>query len=339
MTAPGILPGGSTVFSQSASVIARGTTPRSNTGVFGAHPGATPKWALNRGPRDAEKRETMARLFIDVPRVARDRLLNSLPRSVQRLASVLTSTGYIDFLLTSANENLREKTQIVDTLTDSYVAFYSGQEPPVFQYGGTVLNTYQDDQRVWLFRLYQSILRGTRLANRNLVARLRYDSFVVSGYLEGLSNQLDGNMGRTSGGFTFLMRVKSVSVITPSLALPTVLETPATRGITFADPTAVQTDATERIGAATTETPPTANRRPAASSNTETDTREEASSPEDRVREQAAANAGNASEDAEGSLSNVRGRPPASVVEEARSGADTRRVSPRPRGTRQASAG
>lgn len=338
MTAPGILPGGSSLFSAEESLVDAGTRTRSNLGVFGAHPGATRKYALNRGVRDAEKRETMARLFIDAPQLVRQRLFRSLPSDVQSLARVLTSTGYIDFLMTSSQESLAEKTQIVDTLTDSYVAFYSGQEPPVFQYGGTLLNTYQDDQRVWLLRLYRSILRGTRLANRNLVCRLRYDSFIVSGYLENLSLRLTGDI-EMAGDFSFSLRVKRMSIFTPNLANPTVLETPATRGVTFTEPSSVETDATERVGTATTETPPTATRRPAAASDSEVDPREAAATPEERVREQAAANDQNATEDADGGLSNVRGRPPGEVVDEARNNADNRRVAPRPRGTRTVNAG
>lgn len=331
MTSPGILPGGSTVFNGGFSRPSNQPSRRSNVGVFGKHPGATPKYALNRGKRDAESRETMARLYIDLPEVARMRFLESLPQNVQNLAQVLTTTGYIDFLLTNANETLAEKAQIVDTLTDNYVAFYSGQEPPVFQYSGTVLNTYQDDQRVWLLRLYRNILRGSRLANRNLVARLRYDSFIVTGYMEMLSNQLEGNTGRTAGSFSFNMRVKSFQTFTPTLVHPSVVETPATLGVTFASDDAVNYDGTARAATATPEAPPTASRRPAASSLAEIDPREIQVTAFERIAEEAAGNEGNASADANNSLSNVRGRVAASLDDENTS-QERRRVEPRARG-------
>jgi len=272
MPAPGILTGGngvSTLFTQGDS------TPQSLRGVFGVNPGSTSKSALNsvNSPgRDAEYRETMARLFVEVPGDM-TRLLATVSAEAAPLMRVLATggatggsggTGFIDFLLTNANEQFAEKAQIVDTLTDNYVAFYAGQQPPAFTYSGTVLNTYQDDQRVWLLRLYREILRGTRLAGRNLIARLRYDSFIVSGYLESLSMSIDGATEHTAGNFQFSMRVQRMSVFTPSLALPTYVETAAVdSSLLTAPPSAADPD-TQRIATVTPEVPPTAITGPAA---------------------------------------------------------------------------
>lgn len=206
------------------------STPQSNLGVFGKNPGSTSKFAKNIGSRDDDYRDTMARLFIEMPKNSIKRFLDTVSPSTRPLAEVLASatgtggasgTGFIDFLLTSANENFQEKLQIVDTLTDNYVAFYSGQEPPVFNYTGVLLNTYQDDQRVWMLRLYREVLRGSRLASRNLVVKLRYDSFIVSGYLESLQMRLSGETEHTASEFSFTMRVKRMVVITKALGAPT----------------------------------------------------------------------------------------------------------------------
>ena len=185
MVAPGILTGGKNLFKRNPSE----ANAESRQGVFGVHPGATPKYALNRGPRDAEYSDTVARIYVELPATLKKQdFLLSLPPESRTLGQLLTlggasggtaGTGFIDFILQTAQENFQEKTQIVNTLTDNYVAFYAGQEAPLFNYAGTVLNTYQDDQRVWLLKLYRDILRGTRLAQRGLIASLRYDSFIA----------------------------------------------------------------------------------------------------------------------------------------------------------------
>src|SRR3972149_5021833 len=117
-------------------------------GVFGANPLMTPKYARNSGLRDAEYRETMARLYIslaDVGRQAIDNYLATLPdQQTKALAQVLgasnakgsAGTGFIDFFLTSAQESFQEVMQVDKVLADDYVAFFYGQSPPVFQYSG-----------------------------------------------------------------------------------------------------------------------------------------------------------------------------------------------------------
>jgi hypothetical protein len=276
MATPGILTGGAKgqIFRTLAAT--ENPAPATRLGVFAANPGSTPKYAINRGPRDAEYRESMARMFIELPKgVSTASFKKTLSAAAQPLADVLVSgtgtggsggTGFVDFLLTSANENFQEKAQIADTLTDNYVAFYSGQEPPLFQYSGVLLNTYQDDQRVWMLRLYREILRGTKLASRNLIMKLRYDSFIVSGYMETLSLGLMGETEHTASQFSFTMRVKRMTVTTPALGSPTILETSAVSesAIKQSD-TSLASALIQRTGVTTPESPPTATAGPAAS--------------------------------------------------------------------------
>jgi hypothetical protein len=274
MSAPGILTGSNAItglFRQTSA----GTTPASRTGVFGKNPGATPKYALNdnRGgrARDAEYRDTLARLYIEVPPGQLESFLASVSAETRQLAQVLagggatagsSGTGFLDFLLTGAQESFQERAQIVETLSDNYVAFYSGQSAPVFQYSGVVLNTYQDDQRVWMMRLYNEILRGTKLANRNLVAKLRYDSFIVAGYLESLNTTISGDQV-DSGNFNFTLRVKRFSVFTPSLGAPTIVAVNDSSGAGLTT-TGTAAGATERVATVTPDVPPTATVVPAA---------------------------------------------------------------------------
>ena len=270
MPAPGIITGSNNpanLFSPPEEVV---SAPR---GVFAVNPGATPKYALNAGTRDAEYRDTMARLFIEIEPDQLEALLLTIPDDVVELARVLLTggptggaggTGFIDFLLTNAQESLQEKSQVVETLTDTYVVFYSGQSSPVFSYSGTVLNTYQDDQRVWLFKLYRELLRGTRLANRGLFVNLRYDSFIVSGYLENLSMSLSGDSDM-AGSFTFQLRVKRMRVITPILAYPTIAAGPASEVSLLEDASRLNAEIIARRPALiASPVPPTATELPGA---------------------------------------------------------------------------
>lgn len=279
MGTPGIITGGdgdpgvADIFRRTAT----DSSALSRQGVFGRNPGSTAKYAQNantagRG-RDAEYRESMARLFVEVPANAMERFLATVGARARPLARVLAvatdgsntgGTGFFDFLMTRAQEDFAEKAQIVDTLTDNYVAFYSGQVPPVFRYGGTLLNTYQDDQRVWMLQLYREILRGTRLANRGLIARLRYDSFIVSGYLESLSLSLQGATEHTASNFTFSLRVKRLNIFTEALGAPTVAQTAATTNSILSGSSELS-EATARRGAITAETVTDASSRPGAS--------------------------------------------------------------------------
>ena len=187
-------------------------------GVFALNPLATPKYAKNRGARDAEFRDSLARIYIslaDSSDAVRSAYLASLPgdQATQALAKVLLGansqggSGFIDFFLTQASEPFQEIVQIDKVMSDDYVAFFFGQNPPQFQYSGMLLNSMQDDQRSGFARAYQLMLRGTQLARRGALARLRYDSMVVSGVMLASQQQLvaDNEMA-VPFSFTFLVK-------------------------------------------------------------------------------------------------------------------------------------
>jgi hypothetical protein len=190
-------------------------------GVFAMNPLMTPKYAKNQGIRDAEFKDTLARIYISLPttgdpgvdKTIRDQYLASLPQdaSTQALAQVLLNTqtgaGFIDFFLTSANESYQEIMQVDKVLSDDYVAFFYGQAPPTFQYSGMLLNSMQDDQRSGFAKAYNLLLRGTQLARRGALARLRYDSVVVSGTMIAHQQQLNSdNELAVPFSFSFLVK-------------------------------------------------------------------------------------------------------------------------------------
>jgi len=238
MARPGIVPGSDDPndLSKFAAPVDEGGTKQSMW-VFATYPGATPKYALNVGQRDAEYRETMARLFVQVSEEEREKFVSSCPPETRPLAEVLCGagasaaggTGFVDFLLTSVNEQFQEKVQVVESLSDNLIIYTFGQRAPTFSYAGVLLNTYQDDQRVWMLRLYQDVLRGTQLARRRKLARLRYDSVIVSGIFTMHSQTLTADL-QTKADFQFSFIPTQYVIFTEALAHPTQLRTAFTDG-------------------------------------------------------------------------------------------------------------
>ena len=194
-----------------------GYNPRQQ-GVFALHPLATPKYAKNKGARDAEFRDTLARIYIslaDASDAVRSEYLANLPgdKTTQALAKVLLGansqggSGFIDFFLTSAQETFQEIVQVDKVLADDYVAFFYGQSPPTFQYSGMLLNSMQDDQRSGFAKTYHLMLRGTQMARRGTLARLRYDSVIVSGVMTATAQALSAeNELAVPFSFSFLVK-------------------------------------------------------------------------------------------------------------------------------------
>lgn len=189
-------------------------------GVFARYlQGSTPKYAVNDGvDREPGQAETMARMYIKTSHLTS--LKNSItdPEVKRHLIDILAenpanhNAGYVDFFLTQINHSFQEKVQIVETLSDNYVAYYFGAAAPVFSYTGFLRNTVQDDQAVAFLRLYQAILRGTQLARRGLTVSLRYDSFVVVGTVMNYSDTRVAN-SESAVQFTFNFLVKKMHYV------------------------------------------------------------------------------------------------------------------------------
>lgn len=207
-----------------------GRDPNSQ-GVFGSYPFMSPKYVRHRPGRNSEYMDTMARMFIQVPPELYNSFIAGLPdEETQKIARVLTGDGvnkggkgYFDFLLQTAQHSLTEKVQIVETLSDNYVAYFFGTSPPVWQYQGVLMNTYQDDWTMRMFRIYQELSRGTQLAKRGFILRLRYDSMIVTGAMMNFGWQLVGG-AETYCRFDFSLLVKDVQIIYGGLGSPTKID-------------------------------------------------------------------------------------------------------------------
>lgn len=174
-------------------------------GVFAKYPVSTPKWTGRAGAAENDYRNTMARMFIELEATELKKFLASIEASApdahggesRALAAVLAGprspdkgTGYIDFLLQDVQMPFQEKAQVVETLADNYVIYYFGQAAVPFTFSGVVLNTFEDDQAVNMLRMYRDMLRGTHLARRRKLLRLRFNGMIVAGSVMGLSLNL-----------------------------------------------------------------------------------------------------------------------------------------------------
>lgn len=197
-------------------------------GVFSALPLMSPKYARHTAADRNDREETMARMFIQVNPSDYKAFLASIADSeTRKIAQALTGDnvkqggiGYCDFLLQRADHSMVEKMQIVDTLSDNYVAFFFGQAPAIWSYSGMLYNTYQDDWTMRMMRIYRELARGTQLAKHGCVVSLRYDSLVVSGAITSFNFSMTAE-SPLACAFNFTLLVKSAIVMYGGYAPPT----------------------------------------------------------------------------------------------------------------------
>ena len=212
---------------------ARPNTAAVRKGVYATYPAATPKYSTTN---DDNSLKTQARLLIPFPN---DTTFNAYQASflgysddVKRLADTIGvpawkdytkgAVGYVDFLLTQAQEGFEEKLQVVDVVGDNYVAYFFGQRPPIFSYQGVLLNTMQDDWRLAMLLMYQNIIRGTQLARRNTMVTLAYDKLAVTGALVNMTQILTAEM-QMAAQFNFQILVKRLDVERTQGSIPTAI--------------------------------------------------------------------------------------------------------------------
>jgi len=211
--------------------------PTDAIGVYSAFPSMSPKYVRHSGARTAGHLGGLARIYVPVSSPVKlanikKQFANRYKENSQMYAvaeQVFGTTagkesgaGYLDFVLMSVSQVLDEKYQISEVLEDNYVAFFFGQRAPMWTFSGALMNTYQDDWTMNMWRLYSEIGRGTRLAQRGLLMSIRYDSMIVTGGMTRFQWDLSSsNELFTSFSFQFLM--KSITPIRGSKAKPTKL--------------------------------------------------------------------------------------------------------------------
>jgi hypothetical protein len=224
-------------FTAPARVVS-GALPNTNAirkGVYADYPAATPKYST---ANDDKSLQTQARLLIPLPdektylkfRSSFGGYSADIKTLVDAIAvaggrpieTAMRPTGYIDFLLTQAQEGFEEKLQVIDVVGDNYVAYFFGQRPPIFSYQGVLMNTKQDDWRLAMLLMYQNVIRGTQLARRNTMVTLAYDKLAVTGALVNMTQILTAEL-QMAAQFNFQILVKRLDVQRTEQAMPTIL--------------------------------------------------------------------------------------------------------------------
>lgn len=192
---------------QDASVNARwapNETPQRNPDLLGSVDSKTP-WLRPRHSVHSwkDEKDSQARLYIPFPtETAYNQYLSLIPRESQPLAELLAvrrekqksrtspRLGYLDFILTQAQEAYAEKAQVHEVGGDGFIAYFFGQRAPVWTYSGALLNTLYDDWYQAFHLLYRDVLRGTRLADLGLTVRLTYAERTVVGSIMNFNTSL-----------------------------------------------------------------------------------------------------------------------------------------------------
>jgi hypothetical protein len=197
-------------------------------GIYSSFPMASAKYAKHFS-RDTDYYDTMARMYVEVSSKEYETFIRNIPDpETQKVLQVLAGDGtdargkgYIDFLLQSVQQSFQENSQVSETLADNYVAYFFGQAPPVFQFSGILMNTYQDDWTMRMLRLYRDIGRGSQLARHKKLLTITYDSIIVRGAMMNINWANTAEL-QTACQFSFNFLVKELIIIPErvGIALP-----------------------------------------------------------------------------------------------------------------------
>ncbi len=127
-----------------------------------------------------ENKEAVIRL------VARSKQFHSDASKKEKSVSPMVNVipPYTKFFLESVSENKSEKTQIVETF-GSFIAFFFGKHPEVYQFSGRLLNAKNHDWKNDFQEIYDNFIRGTKAVENNAIVYLQYDDVLVEGYVVG----------------------------------------------------------------------------------------------------------------------------------------------------------
>lgn len=114
---------------------------------------------------------------------------------------------YTKFILESVQESHSERQQIVETFGDFYVFMY-GERPPIYNFGGTLINSKNTNWVADFMLMYERYLRGTRCAEKKARILLTYGGRQIEGYIINTSNQTAAST-QEGVSFSFQMIVTS----------------------------------------------------------------------------------------------------------------------------------
>jgi hypothetical protein len=151
------------------------------------------------------KKESFATISI----VQHDHETDFSTKSLLKNSSVKGETAYTsNFLINSVSETRNEKHQPVSTFGKDYVYFF-GEQPRQMTFSATLLNSenFRWEEEWWYN--YEEYFRGTRLASKSEIMRVRVDETVIYGYMINCSSNKDSSNPH-SVNLTFTVHVTNV---------------------------------------------------------------------------------------------------------------------------------
>ena len=118
---------------------------------------------------------------------------------------------YTKFILESVQEAHSERQQIVETFGDYYV-FMFGERPPMYNFGGSLINSRNINWVSDFMLLYERYFRGTRCAEQKTRVLLTYGGRQIEGYIINTSNQTAAS-SQEAVNFSFQMIVTSRKIL------------------------------------------------------------------------------------------------------------------------------
>ena len=124
----------------------------------------------------------------------KDMDVNVLNEVLGQLTGSPSNSGYTKFIISGAEDNRAEKSEIMKTCGDSFIATFTGREPHVMGFHGSLIFDYGTSSTWYhaFINAYETILRASRMAKHRCKLKLVMpDSQEIIGYLLNLNCSYD----------------------------------------------------------------------------------------------------------------------------------------------------
>ena len=92
-----------------------------------------------------------------------------------------SSAGYSSFLLTDVQCTLEEKLQVIEVFGDAEVSYYFGRQPIMFNFGGILIDSPDNNWFVQWIEMYSDVLRGSQLARNYELVKIILPNMTITG--------------------------------------------------------------------------------------------------------------------------------------------------------------
>lgn len=121
----------------------------------------------------------------------------------------MSNVGYDRFLITSVACDMSEKVQISEVFGDGEVVYYFGRQPLVFNIGGLLIDSIDNNWFVEWIQIYSEFLRGSQAAKNYELIKIVLPNMTITGTISNFSWRQDSNRD-TDIPFTFQFIAKIV---------------------------------------------------------------------------------------------------------------------------------